>query len=214
MQKTFYKSKVRNEKISKNFMYKEFACKDGSDMFLLDTDMIPVIQKFRDFVEVAVPIDSAYRTKYWNKKVGGTDKSYHLEGKAFDIPFRNTYQNIDHSIYKMGDFFNTLKVKGIIRYSWGYHIDLRKNEYHATSSGKYVHYGKLDNIKFETIRKNSRNIDVGCLQFMLVQLGYNLAIDCIFGEKTKNAVLHFQETRNLKLIDGIVGRETWGALLK
>lgn len=118
MKKTFYLSKVRNEKISKNFMYKEFASKDGADKFIINMDIIPILQKFRDFVETPVPINSAFRTPSWNSKVGGTKKSFHLTGDAFDIPFKNTYKNLDHNIFKMGDFFNTLKVKGIIKYSW------------------------------------------------------------------------------------------------
>ena len=118
MIKEYYKSKVGNQNVSKNFKYKEFACKDGTDKFLLDYDMIPVIQKFRDFVEYPVRINSAYRTESYNKKVGGSYKSNHLKGQAFDIPFIYEYKNLSHSIYNMGAFFNTLKVKGIIKYSW------------------------------------------------------------------------------------------------
>lgn len=113
----------------------------------------------------------------------------------------------------MGDFFNTLKLKGIIKYTWGFHIDLRSYIYHATSSGSHLALSKI-NIPFSMIRKGSKNNDVGCLQFLLNQLGYNLEVDCIFGNKTNEALLHFQETRNLKYIDGIAGNETWTAILK
>lgn len=211
MQRKYYKSKVGNENVSDNFKYKEFACKDGSDMFYLDKDMIPVIQKFRELVEYPVVINSAYRTESYNKKVGGSSGSYHLKGQAFDIPFNKNYKRYN-TIMLMGAYFNTMKVKGIIKYSWGYHIDLRNYVYHATNTGKNLILGKVE-IPFKTVRKGDRNNDVGCLQFMLYQIGYNLDIDSIFGQNTRNAVLHFQDTRNIK-VDGIVGRETWKTILE
>lgn len=118
MKKIFYKSKCGEDYVSEHFKYKEFACHDGTDKFLLDKDMIPIIQKFREFVEYPVRINSAYRTENYNKKIGGSYKSNHLKGQAFDIPFVHEYKNLNNSIYNMGAFFKTLKVKGIIKYSW------------------------------------------------------------------------------------------------
>jgi peptidoglycan hydrolase-like protein with peptidoglycan-binding domain len=48
---------------------------------------------------------------------------------------------------------------------------------------------------------------------MLKQIGYDLAVDCIFGKHTEEAVFHYQDTHRLH-IDGIVGKETWGSLIK
>lgn len=210
MQRKYYKTKVGNENVSANFKYKEFACKDGTDEFLLDKDMIPVIQKFREEVDHPVPIASAYRTPSYNKKIGGRSGSYHLKGQAFDIHFNKNFKKYN-SIMLMGAYFNTMKVKGIIKYSWGFHIDLRDYVYHATNTGKGLALGKV-NISFKTLRKGDKNNDVGCLQFMLKQRGYRIDIDSIFGQETRNAVLHFQDTRNIK-IDGIVGAETWRTLI-
>lgn len=53
---------------------------------------------------------------------------------------------------------------------------------------------------------------VSKLQTILNQHGYGLAVDGIFGEKTRAAVRDYQKRYNLKL-DGIAGRETWGSLL-
>ena len=152
MIKEFYKSKDGNKKLSENFKVKEFACKDGTQKILIDMDLIPIIQKFREFVNKPVPINSAYRTESYNKQVGGSSGSYHVKGQALDIPFRTDYENIDKSIYKMGDFFNTLKLKGIIKYYWGYHIDTRKYEYHAFSNGSHLTLSKI-NIPMKTVRK-------------------------------------------------------------
>ena len=213
MVREFYKSKVGNKNISENFKYKEFACKDGTDKFLIDTDLIPIIQKFREFVERPVSINSAYRTESYNKKIGGAIGSNHIKGKALDIPFLYDYKNLNNSIINMGAFFNTLKLKGIIKYGWGYHIDIRDYIYHATNTGKHLELGKIQSINFKTVRKGSKNNDVGVLQFMLKQIGYDIKVDCIFGSETDFTVRHYQDTHRLS-IDGIVGARTWKKLLE
>lgn len=53
---------------------------------------------------------------------------------------------------------------------------------------------------------------VSKLQMILNEHGYGLAVDGIFGEKTRAAVRDYQKRYNLKL-DGIAGPETWGSLL-
>lgn len=53
---------------------------------------------------------------------------------------------------------------------------------------------------------------VSKLQTILNEHGYGLAVDGIFGEKTRAAVRDYQNRYNLKL-DGIAGPETWGSLL-
>lgn len=97
-------------KVSENFKASEFACKDGTSTLLLDKDILCILERFREYVETPVTINSAYRTKEWNKKQGGASNSYHLYGRAFDIPFKSSYKNLT-SIDKMCDFFNTLRTK-------------------------------------------------------------------------------------------------------
>lgn len=50
------------------------------------------------------------------------------------------------------------------------------------------------------------------LQEALNRHGYNLAVDGIFGDKTRAAVRSYQQKNSLKL-DGIAGDETWGSLM-
>lgn len=50
------------------------------------------------------------------------------------------------------------------------------------------------------------------LQEALNRHGYSLAVDGVFGDKTKAAVRDYQKQNGLKL-DGVVGSETWGSLL-
>lgn len=61
----------------------------------------------------------------------------------------------------------------------------------------------------ETIRKGSKNINVGFLQLFLNTYEVSrLKIDCDFGGKTEEAVKNFQLNKGLE-VDGIVGVKTW-----
>ncbi len=55
---------------------------------------------------------------------------------------------------------------------------------------------------------------VGRLQFLLnATAGVGLAEDGVFGGATERAVRQFQDNEDLN-VDGIVGRQTWSALLR
>ena len=152
--KTYYKSKSGENKVSTNFKVREFASKDGADKLLIDNDIIPILERFREYVETAVTINSAYRTSSWNKKQGGASNSYHLYGRAFDIPFKSSYKNLT-SVDYMCRFFNTLGLKGIIKYGTFVHIDTRTSKYHATSAGTRQTFGTV-NIPFKGNLKNRK----------------------------------------------------------
>lgn len=108
-------------KISKNFQVKEFACKDGSDIILINTELVDILQIIRDFFGSPVIINSAYRTPAHNKKVGGVDDSVHLYGSAADITVRGVKSN---DVY---DFVNKLfpDKYGLGLYPTFVHIDVR-----------------------------------------------------------------------------------------
>lgn len=197
--------------LTTNFKASEFACKDGSSYLLIDKDILPILERFREYVEVPVTINSAYRTKSYNSKVGGASNSYHLYGRAFDIPFKSSYKYLT-SVDKMCDFFNTLGLKGIIKYSSFVHIDTRTTKYHANSSGTHLTFGTV-NIPFKgNLKQGSKNIYVGIMQYKLKMLGYNIGnADNIFGTKTEESVKEFQRKNNLA-VDGICGKNTWSKL--
>lgn len=72
-------------KLSTNFEVREFACHDGSDEILVDTRLVGILQRLRDWASSPVIIRSGYRTKAYNSAVGGATSSRHMRGLAADI---------------------------------------------------------------------------------------------------------------------------------
>ena len=63
-----------------------------------------------------------------------------------------------------------------------------------------------------TLRRGSKGEYVRGLQMLLnVVIGAGLEVDGIFGEKTEEAVMKYQESRD-RTVDGVVGPKTWAAL--
>ena len=71
--------------LSPDFQVLEFACRDGSDEILIDLRLVHILQRIRDHFGRPVTLNSAYRTRDYNAKVGGVAGSQHILGKAADI---------------------------------------------------------------------------------------------------------------------------------
>ena len=121
--KTYSLKKDGNNKVSTNFRVREFACKDGSDKVLIDTDLVNLLQKIRDYFNKPVKINSAYRTINHNKKVGGATNSYHLKGQASDIQI----EGVNPVLVAL--YAERLNAGGIGVYPNFVHVDTRKNKY-------------------------------------------------------------------------------------
>lgn len=63
-----------------------------------------------------------------------------------------------------------------------------------------------------TVKNGSKGADVKNLQTQLNSLGYNLAVDGVFGKNTLATVKDYQGKNGLT-VDGIVGTNTWNSLL-
>lgn len=71
-----------------HFAPKEIASKrDGS--ILISAQALDKLQDARDLAQRPFYITSAYRDELHNALIGGSPRSYHLEGRAFDISLRN-----------------------------------------------------------------------------------------------------------------------------
>lgn len=138
MVNTYYLSKDGESNISKNFKIKEFKCKDGSDIILLDSGfVISKLQYLRDLFDKPITINSAYRTSSYNSKIGGAKNSYHVKGQAFDIVIKDTdLDAICKEAQKIG-------INGIIRYNSFVHLDNRLTKYYAINNNGIVK--KIDN---------------------------------------------------------------------
>lgn len=122
-----YSLEVDGDKaVSKNFKVREFRCKDGTDKILIDEDFVQnKLQQIRDHFGAPVTFNSAYRTPEHNKKVKGAKKSYHLEGRAFDIVVKG------HTPLEVARYAQTLGIQGIVQYNGFVHVDSRDTKYWA-----------------------------------------------------------------------------------
>lgn len=75
--------------LTKNFKKAEFDSKDGAqmpvDVLKNVQDLANNLQVLRDYLGKTISINSGYRSKARNAKVGGSPKSQHILGKAADI---------------------------------------------------------------------------------------------------------------------------------
>jgi hypothetical protein len=113
--------------LTPNFKLSEFACKDGTPVpdFLIDNIKLVAteLQKVRDYYGKPIRINSGYRTKEWNDKVGGSPKSYHLVCLAADT--KPMWQISIDEYYKKVKELTNFKGYGI---SLNFlHTDLRKD---------------------------------------------------------------------------------------
>ena len=71
----------------------------------------------------------------------------------------------------------------------------------------------LSSFSLPILRNGSISYDVTLVQRLLNNAGYgSLVEDSIFGSRTEKALKQFQKDRNLT-VDGVVGPQTWKALL-
>ncbi|MGH3736951.1 MAG: penicillin-insensitive murein endopeptidase [Micromonosporaceae bacterium] len=69
------------------------------------------------------------------------------------------------------------------------------------------------NAFFHTQSQGNRGVDVRAIQYLLQSRGQSVTADGVFGSGTTTAVKNFQSSRGLG-VDGIVGPQTWGALIR
>ena len=112
-----------DKRLSNNFRAKEFECKCGKCAYtLIDELLITYLQRIRNHFGAPVIINSGYRCDKHNKKVGGSAKSKHKEGRAADIVVRGI-KPIEVSRYA-----ETIGIRGIGLYDTFTHIDTRANK--------------------------------------------------------------------------------------
>lgn len=209
--KTYSKRKNGKQLIvefAKNFEVREMASKDGADKIIIDREMFFPIQKIRDMYG-AVIINSGYRTKSHNKKVGGASSSMHLKGQAADIKINGK------SPIEVASLAYALGFKRIIIYSSWVHIDTKENStylYNEVTKSSAI-FNRVEVPYAGTLLKAGvKSLEVGLVQFKLNNNGYNCGtVDGIAGPKFTKTVKKFQQANNIG-VDGKVGPETWNKI--
>ena len=74
-----------SRRLAPSFTVREFRCRDGSDVVMIDESLVVLLQCIREHFGKAVVITSGYRTATHNTAVGGAKSSQHLLGRAADI---------------------------------------------------------------------------------------------------------------------------------
>ena len=91
-----------------NFTPEEIACKGTGELFL-DLGAMDMLQEFRGILGVPFSPNSAYRSAKHNKAIGGAVNSWHLKGRAFDIPItKKLTRDMIHKAAKKAGFLTVL----------------------------------------------------------------------------------------------------------
>ena len=102
--------------LSRNFNSDEFDSRDtkGTGM-LMDKQFIGQLQKAREIAGIPFVINSGYRTREYNKFIGGVPNSAHTKGKAADIAIKN--DNVGKKPITLSSYiYNFIKIlKNIIK---------------------------------------------------------------------------------------------------
>ena len=107
-----------------HFKVKEFVCADGTERTLISPDLAVVLHDIRTHFNAPVIITSGFRSEPYNKKVGGAEKSTHMDGRAADIVVKGV------SPGKVAQYAERLMPEygGIGEYRTFVHIDVRREK--------------------------------------------------------------------------------------
>ena len=123
--KAYVLDEQADDKITKHFKVKEFACKDGSPIVFVDEYLANLLNILRETIKKPVTVTSGYRTPEHNKKVGGAKYSFHMRGMAADIIVKGmTPKDVAKELDKLAP--NSC---GIIVYKSWVHFDTRNSKY-------------------------------------------------------------------------------------
>lgn len=109
---------MSNDTLTKNFNREEFACPCCGNA-PIEREFVDKLQQLRNLWGKPIKINSGYRCKSHNKKVGGSPNSQHCLGTAADLSI-SVSQN-----KQLVDLAKKVGFTGIGTYTWGVHLDNR-----------------------------------------------------------------------------------------
>lgn len=115
--------------LTKNFHLSEFHCRDGTKV---PAELLPNVrelavnlQVLRDEIGEPLHVNSGYRTKSYNKKIGGAPQSQHLKAKAGDITAKSyTPRQLAAEVERL-IIYRRMKQGGLGIYPGFIHYDIR-----------------------------------------------------------------------------------------
>ena len=111
-----------------DFQTSEFACRHCGEI-VIHPALKLALQSLRDELRRPITITSGYRCRYYNRLVGGTPASYHMEGKAADIVVKGmSATELYHAAMKIPAFRDG--GIGVYRSQNFIHLDVRAKRYH------------------------------------------------------------------------------------
>jgi hypothetical protein len=105
-------------RLGDHFTLVEFASRDGADEVLNHPALVALLTRVREHFDAPVTINSGYRSKAHNKRIGGASKSRHVMGLAADVAVWH------HTPHEVADFVETLNPGGLGRYNTFTHVDV------------------------------------------------------------------------------------------
>ena len=113
-------NKINYIKIARFFSLYEFEC-PCCNRVMLSPDLLTRLNHLRNILNRPIYINSGYRCKEENQRVGGVPGSYHLLGMAVDIQVKDILLS-DLLIYAQGIEFNGI---GFYENNNFLHLDIR-----------------------------------------------------------------------------------------
>jgi len=119
--------------ISKNFSESEWKCSCCKQCFIVP-ELVDMMQKFRDRVDMAIDVHCVNRCEKQNEKVGGVENSKHLKGEACDFHVPDLkIKRLHAEVLSSDDIFTG----GIGLYDWGVHVDIGEKRIFDKRTNKY-----------------------------------------------------------------------------
>ena len=116
---------------SEHLTWQELACKDGTAYPTEWTAMALYLGIEFEYIRQEaggrpLRIGSAYRTAKWNRRVGGSRRSQHVEGRALDLYPHQGMSNLDLMWIVLDRAKQKgSRIRGVGLYPWGVHFDTR-----------------------------------------------------------------------------------------
>ena len=115
--------KINDIKIARFFSMKEFEC-PCCNRIMLSPDLLTRLNHLRNIINRPIYINSGYRCKEENQRVGGVPGSYHLLGMAVDIHVQDILLS-DLLLYAQEVGFNGI---GFYENNNFLHLDIRPGQ--------------------------------------------------------------------------------------